>query len=651
MFCEKCGRPIPEGQQSCGFCNPPSQQPVLQVPQFQRAPLDLSEPAPTQQGSYIPPSQQPVQPPVQQPVWQEPVAPPVQQPVWQEPVQQNYAPPAQQNYTPPVQQPAFELNMPAEGSSRGKKKGGGKIALIVIALVLVAGIVLAAINWNSIVRFFNRNFGEPVVYLQDVEKENVAAVASDVAAVYDQALSVYHPEGSSVDGTITLEAGSQLMTLLGTALSQSGVNVDLSWVENIVLEPKLEMYEDTMRVDLGLGVNNTHLATASAIWDLESQTIFVGVPELHDTYIQMDATEILGSEAAAIAQTMAMSRQISESFMDAMPEGSQVEALINKYFGIIIDGLSEAEKDTETVKAGGLKQNLTVLTVELSQKELLKIAIAVLEEAKDDETIEEILDAFGDSISQMGAMYGGEIPDLFDAFSEVVDEGLENLEYMVDEVDRSTFLTIETFLDSKDTIAGRTFTIEYAGEELSAHYITVTEGDEFAFDAELDTMSITGEGTIKDGKRSGSYTLTMEGMDYATLEIEDYACPEDGPLTGTFRLIPSSEIYEMMDMDSSVTGVLGQAAVALTLDGDSVILGIELAGSELISLGLSGSTNKPSQIALPNGVSTEDDEGGMKWLAELNFDGILDSLEKAGVPSEYVDMAQQVVEMFTSEFG
>jgi len=644
MFCENCGRPIPDGQQSCQFCNPPAvqpaQEPQLQVPQFQRAPMNLTEPAPLQQGSYVPPSQQPIQQPLyQEPVQQSSYIPPVQQPVYQQPVQQ-YA------------QPAFELNMPAEGSRRKKKKsGGGKIFLAIVALLLVVGIVVAAINWKSITRFFGRNFGDPTEYLQDVEKEHVADTAKTLAASYDNMLGSYHPEGSSVDASVTLEVGSELMSLLNTALAQSGVALDLSWVESITLAPQVDMYENTMKADVGIGINNTHLATASVVWDMDSQTILVGVPELHDTYIEMDAAEVLGEEAAAMAQTMAASRELNNAMMEALPSGSQLEELLTKYLGIVIDGLSDAEKTTETVKAGGLEQDLLVLTVELSQKDILKIAEAVLEEAKDDETIEEILDAFGESMGQMGAMYGGEMPDLSDAFSEVVDEALDNLEYMIDEAESGRFLTIETFLDGQDAVAGRAVTVSMDGARVKAHYITVTEGGKFAFDAELATLSITGKGTVKDGKRTGSYTLTESGTDYVTLELEDYACTEDGQISGTFRLIPGSAVYEMMELDASVAGVLGQAALELTLDGDSVTVGIEAGGMDIIALDLTGETAKPSQIALPAGVSINDDAGGMQWISELNLDAVVANLEAAGVPAQYLDIVRQYVEMFRAEIG
>lgn len=672
MFCTKCGRPIPEGQQSCSFCNPPAQTPLASVPKFERAPMDLSEPVqaapvvPSQEPLYQPPAQEPVyQPPVQQPLYQPPTQeplyqPPVQEPVYQPPVQQPvYQPPVQQpmyqaapqqSYQAPVQQaapsqPAFTLNTPAEGR-KPKKSKGGKIVLAVIALLLVAAIVLAAINWKGIVRFFNRNFGEPVAYLQDVEKENVADVAEDVAVAYDEALALYNAENPAAEGTLTLELGSAITTVLSTALAQNGMNADLSWVDNIMLTPKVEMYENTMRMDVGVGINSTSLATVSAVWDMDSQALYIGIPELHDTYIQLDATEVLGSEASSMVQALAMSRELSATLLEAMPDGAQLKELINKYLGIVIDGIPEAEKSNESVKAGSLEQDLLVVTAKLSQKDILKIASAVLEEAKDDKTIEDILVGFEDCMAEIS----GESMELYDSFSEAMEEGIDSLDSMIDEADKGKFLTIETFFDGKDAIVGRTFTVSMDGEKVSAHYVTVTEGDKWAFEAEMDAASITGKGTIQDGKRSGSYTLSVDGIDYATLELENYICAEQ-QVTGTFRFIPEAAVYEMMELDSTVSAVLGQAALELTLAADSVTLGIEAAGSQLLAVSLSGKMSEAGKIALPNGVSSEDDAAGMKWLSELDFDAVLSNLEKAGVPSQYMDMAKQLVQMLRAEIN
>ena len=591
MFCGNCGRPIPEGQQNCQFCNPPAQQPA------------------------------------------------------QEPVQTTYIPPVQDQT--PVQ-PDFELNMPAEGTVR-KKKGGNKTFLIIVALLAVVGIVLAAFNWGSIVRFFKRSFAEPAVYLQDVEKSHVADTAKTIATNYDKALDRYYPEGSSTDTTVTVEVGDQLMSLLNTALSQSGVDLDLSWIDSITIAPKVDVYKNVQRTDLGLGINGTHLVTASVIMDMDNQLIYIGLPELHDTYLQLDLAELYGEDMSAMmAENMAMSPELTQRLMEAMPTGEQIEELINTYFGILLDEMTDVEKATETVKLDGLEQDLLVMTAKLSQKDVLKIAEKILKEARKDKTIEDILDSMELYMNEMSEGYS-ESYDLHDMFVETVDEALAELESVMEEAEGGKFLTIETFLDSKDNVAGRAITISVDDTKVKGHYITVTEGNKFAFEAELATVEISGEGTIKDGKRTGSYTLTVADTDYVTVEIEDYACTEGGMVSGTIRVIPEPIVYEMMDMDSTVAAILGQAAFELTINSDTVILGIETAGSKLISFEVSGQSTKPSPIALPESIGADNEAAAMKWLSEMDIASVVSKLDKIGLPDEYMTLVDQFVTMFKAQ--
>lgn len=530
-------------------------------------------------------------------------------------------------------QPDFQVAVPAEG----KKKGGKKPILMVLALVLVAGIVLAALNLDSIGRFFVRNFGEPAEYLAEVEKDGAADVAKDLASVYDKALAQYSPEGSSVDTAITVEMSDMLTTMLATALSQSGVELELDWVESITLAPQVDLYENTLRADFGLGINGTDLATLSVIWDMESQTVYMGVPELHKTYLEMDARDVFGSDAQEMAETMAASRQLTEAMMEHLPSGAELEKLVNRYVGLVLDRLEDVEKETETVRAGGLEQKMTVLTVELSQKDVLKIAKAVLKEARDDKDLKSLLEDLG----QMAGELNGYETDLYGHFSQGVEEALEGMNDLIDEAEGGDFITVETFLDSSDTVQGRTVTVDNGYEETEIYYITVTEGGKFAFKAEAGTVRIDGKGTLEKGKRSGSYTLQESGTDYVTLELEDYVQADDGTVSGTFRIVPADALYEMMDLPAYLSSMVG--AVALELEGDSVRLAIESDGKALLALTMSGQTAKPSPIQIPEGLDVNDDTAAMEWLSELDLDGVLANLKKAGVPESYSNLIGQLL--------
>lgn len=612
MFCTKCGNQVADNAKFCGVCGyslAPAEEPVFTPP--------------VEESTFVPP--------IEEPVFTAPVEVPV------------YTPPVQA-YEPPAEEPDFVLSTPATP----KKKGKGKLVLGIIAAVLAVAVALAAFNWGSVSRFFIRSFGTPEAYMADVEKDNVAKTAENLATRYDEALASYSPKGSSVDATVSVEVGDALISLLSTTMKQNGADVDLGWVENIVLEPKFNVYEQTLQMDVGVGLNNTKVATISMVWDMETQTMWVGIPELHSTFVEMDATEVVGYEAEDAAEAFVMSQQMTALMMDAMPSGDQLEELINKYFGIVVDGIEDVEKSTETMEIDGLEQKLTLLTATVSQKEAVKIAMNVLEEAKDDKAIEDIMNNLSDAMDEMNGTSG---TDLYEDFSDTIDYLLEDMDEVLDEASNSKMLTIETYLDSKDDIVGRTFTVHMDGEKVEASYLTVTEGKEFAFEAEVDSLTVTGEGTIEGEKRTGSYTFTVEGIDYLVLEIEDLLIADDFTVTGTIRLIPTATTFAMMDLPAATSAILGQAALALTMGDDSLTLGIETGGEALLSVTLSGETAAPSQITIPDGVSTDDNAGGEKWLSELSFDKVLANLEKAGVPDSYMTAIEQLASLYASQIG
>lgn len=589
MFCGNCGKPIPDGKNNCEFCNPTVQEEVdYQIPP---APEDIPAPA--------------------------------------------------------AEAPEFTLTMPAEEAAKPKKKAG-KLGLIIGAAVLVVAVVLLAIGWKSVSRFFMRTFAAPQEYLAVVEKDAAADLAEDIATSYDEYLASYDPKGGSTNIAVGIEVGDMLMTTLQTALSQSGVDADLSWLESVSLQPVYQMYENTMKLDVLVGINDQPITTVSAVLDMDAGMIYIGAPDLHKTYLSMDAEELFGYEYEDFVQTMTQSREMTEQLMEILPTGDQLKTLITTYWGLIFESIEEGEKETQKVSCGGLEQSMTVITVELSQKDILKIAEKVLEHAKDDKLIGDILDNVGDYMSDL---YGYEM-DMEELFEEAVEEALDSIDEAKEYVEKGDFITLETFIDNSNAIVGRTVTVEMDGEEVELYYITVKEGKEFAFQAELaETVVIEGEGTINGDKRTGSYTFSAEGTEYVTLELEDFGTVNN-KLTGTLRIVPSTNLIRDGEM-AAAASILSTATVELTFsDEGTVRVALEVSGSEMLALTFSATSGKASAIAIPDSISSEaSDAEGMKWLSEFDLDGLMSNLQKAGVPSQYMDMIEGLVSQFRELVG
>lgn len=620
MFCGNCGTQLTDGQRFCQNCGSP-------------VPVQPVAPAPAEV-----PVQQPVyeQPPVQQPVYEQS---PVQQPVYEQPSVQ-YPTYEQPGAVPPP----FEVNVPADETPKKKGKGG-KIGLIIIAVLLVGAIVLAAVCWGDIMRFFKRATMEPTDYIVEVEKKAAADTAKTIGDAYDSLLQSADVTDMSNRSTLTLKVSDSVLTMLESLLSEEGVDLDLDWVESISLDMDTTMNANKFSADIGIALNSAHLLTLSLIGDMDSNKLWMTIPELNTTYLEMSMDDVVGEDMSDLYPSIMEAQTLSAEMLEAMPSGEEVEKLINTYVGIVLDHVKDVEKSEETFRLNGLEQDLLVMTAQFSEADFCDIVIAVLEEARDDELLKDTLVGFAEIAGEDGEY-------LAEIYADSVDEILAEMENTREEASEEKVLKLETILDDKDNIVGRTI----SGEDLDISYITVVDGDAFAFQAEVDSMAtVTGEGTIKKGKTTGKFVLEVMDQEYITLEVEDYSSTDKG-VTGTFVLTPEGALLEELYLDGSALQMLGgtlglKMFVDSTADTPTVSYGLLAAGTELFSIEVTSENGEARSVKLPeNAVDVNNDVAGMMWLAGLKLDTLLGNLEQAGLPEEYMAMLEQVAEMFASEF-
>ena len=656
MFCRNCGKQLNDGQRFCPNCGQQLAAPAPVQP-VAPAPVQPVAPAPVQP-AYVPASQQPKQetyiPASQQPkqetyVPAQPKAEP--QPTPQQPVYP--APDAFQLPKPePVAAPAPAISVSAPASEKPKKKKGigGKIALAVIAVLLVVAIVLAVVNWDGIVRTVKRATMEPTDYAVEVEKKSAAKVAKNLATAYDTALQTSDMSDVSTQTQANIQVSDGVTAILEEVLGQEGIDLALNWIDDISLDADASMKDGKMSADIGVKLNGSHLLTLSAAWDLETQIMWIGIPELSNAYLEMDMEEVLGEDLSDFYPTMLQAQELYSQMVEVLPTGAELEDMINRYIGIILDQMKDVEKTEETVEVDGLEQKLLVMTAEFSANDILDAATALLEEARDDEQVKDLLVGFAE-------IAGEDAASIEEYYTESLDEMIASIDDAREDAPKGKFLTLETYLDSKDNIVGRTVTVSAEGQKVKISYITVTEGDKFAFEAEVaDAATVTGSGTIKDGKSTGEYVLEMMGVEYLTLKTENFYTTDSGAFSGTFALYPESALLDEMDLDSSILQMIGsnvgiQVSLDTTTETPSASFGILAGSTELISIDVSSKIGKAGSIALPEvTVDVNDDAAGYAWLEDLDLDTVLKNLEKTGIPSEYMDSINMIADMFAAEF-
>ena len=611
MFCEKCGNQIPEGSRFCINCGSPVEvQPVQQPVQVQyRAPEQVQYQAPMQ------------------PQYEAP-----QQVQYQQPAQMQYQYQQPQQYYQQPQQPAFEVSRPANGKRSGGKKKGGKAGWVIAAVVLVALIACVVLFWNAITGFALRNFGDPTEYMVYVEKNSAEPAVEALCQVYGDALDrLEEPQDMAAD--ITLRPGESVIALLETAMAQEGMSVDMDWLQEINLSADLAERGSLQAMDVVLGVNDKNVATVKAVVDKAGGKIYISFPELNGTWVEVDA----GVSDTELGMT---SDEILSMVAGSLPDGETLEKLLDKYTGLIIENLGEAEKRTETFEVEGVEQKLMVLHVELTQREVVELACTVLQQAREDEELLRVMDKLSAAVNTVDS---SEFVDLRTQLVQTIDEALAEMEMARAEAGDDVVLVLETAVDDSHRIVGRF--LEFPETQESMYCLMTVKGTEFGFGMDCAGAVVKGSGSLSAKGVEGSFAVYAEGMKLMTVELEGMSL-KDEELNGTLILRPESSLLDEAGMDSSVTSLLGgNLGIRVELGGKTVDLSVLAGSSELLGMALTGKESAIAAVSVPEAISATDEAAIMEWAAGLDLTTVIGNLEDAGAPQELVDILNTVAQL------
>ncbi len=601
MFCWNCGTPIDEDQKFCTACGAAQNQ--------QPAPVQ-PEPVVTQPEAEV-----------ETAVLSEPEAQP-------EPFAQPES----------VAQPEFNVNtFVPETPKKKKKKLGGLIA----ALVAVAGLVVGSIFcWPYITSFWNRTFLKPEKYLvkvyeKNLEKDSVLAPLTGAYGSVRNSLSNSTTSGSGqVD--ISMSVDEDLIKLLETS---AGGNVDLSWFNQVMLSVISNVTEEGVDVSLGLGLNDTRIVTMQALIEYAGK-VYVGYPELSDTYLAAD----IDMNTSEMQDIMAQSVAASKALANDLPTEEEMNALLSKYVTVALGALKDVDKKTKKVSVGDFSQQYTLLVVEISEEDAADMVVAVLKEAKKDKTLRQVVEAYVDytiAISEMQGITLDQTDMDVDALFDSIDEAIDYFnEYEPDDED---VFAVTTYVDMQDRICGYKITVfgdeEYGIPDTDISFLTARKGNKFEFEAEIaEAMVITGSGTEKKDVVTASYAVEVEGQEIIVLELEDFTTTET--ISGTVRLKPGKALAEQLVSNiggSEIASLFGGTDIALefVFNASSVDIRVMVAKKSLVSLKLETKTSTGSEFQAPDkSISAESNYQLTQWYRTLDPDKVVENLKKAGVSED-----------------
>lgn len=558
--------------------------------------------------------------------------------------------------TPEVVTPVadtFELNTAeTEAPAKPKKKKTGLIAGILAAVIVVAAAVGIFLNMDSVNGFVGRTFKSPEDYLMDVESDAIKEYSAELMHNYGKALESYGKNQNALQNAVKSEVGivlgDDILAGAEAALQQQGMMMELDWLSDIKLSIDTNRQDTATQVGLGIGLGNTHLLSADVIFNMANGIGYVAIPEWNKTYLSGDFFDGMPMDQMQDMLTESMER--NEKLVKALPSEEEMSELIDTYANILLSGITNVDKQTDTVTIDDVSQKMVVLTAKLTEKEILNIMEDILKTAQKDKTIEKTLKAVGDYANEAGELNFGyyEPVDMYQEFTDAVAEALESLAVAKGEASDGNYLKLKVYVDMKNNVRGHAVSAysdgEKEGETIS--WMTVAKDDTIYTEAELARVRITGEKTEKKDTSDGHYTLYVDGEEIGTLKFKDLT-----ETSGTLRLIPSEETLNNVLSGSGIPSILGQnLALEWSYDMQDAKSSSEvkiLVGSKtLLQLTVSSEAGEGGKITIPTDVVRMENEADVRqWMQNADFDELVKALEAAGVPAELVETVKSYVSM------
>ncbi len=549
-----------------------------------------------------------------------------EQPVEEQPVAENAA--QEEMVTEQISAENTEFAQPQFDAPAKKPKKKLTALIAAVVAVVLAGTVAVGAFVEPIKGLAIKTFGSDTDYLQFVEDKAVDQITDEIVEVYGdylENLSNTKTTGAA-DMSLQLNVSDKAIALIENALKDAnGPAIDLDWFDNISVDMHANMQEKALQDGLSLKLNGKELANAELIMDMDKGVVYVAILSMSEKYLKYDLE--IDKEIEDMMKMVSPA-----AIKEILPSEKTVAALVEKYTAIVYENMEDVVKSSEILEIGEIQQKLTTLEVEIDWATARNISIAVLETAKNDADLEKIIKDVAKYLKDNGQI--DDANDVYDDFRDRINEAIDELNGEEPE-NANEKLRIVTYVNGDHEVVGRKFTFD--GE--STRYVTVRDGDNFAFEMKASEVKITGAGIEKKDVLNGKFTLKVDNKVICDVTAQDLST-KDNMLNGKAVVTPSSEFLESIGLGSTGASVVALANPELefafenTKDSSKMDINL-LSGKEMLfGITLTAKEAETAEIKMPDSGKVVEDTEVENWLQSFDFEGLVNKLKDAGVPSD-----------------
>jgi len=553
--------------------------------------------------------------------------------------QENVAMNAEQPVTESAENAFAEFAAPVTKMKKSRKRGWliAAISTGAVAVLLAAAIFLGPILFPGVSRtvegWARKTFGSADDYLQFVEEHATTKAVDGVVSAYGKYLnSLGNMEQASgaAEMSVKLRVGDTLSSLLEDAVeAETGAPMDLDWFKSISLAIDTNMKDTAGQFLMALNLNDKQIANADLIMDMDKGAMYLALLPLSEKYLNIN---IPIDEEFKEAMAMLSSSEMK----NVLPSTETVELLAERYSKLVYENLKDAEKSTETVKVADVEQKLTVLKVQLKFKTFKNIAEDVLDSVENDQEIKKIIENFADYLEKQGEITNAD--EVYESFLTSVKEAKTSLKDLEPGEEGLDKIGLSFYVNGSHEIVG----MKYKIDSDSVRYVTVRDGDDFAYELDAANLQITGTGTEKDDVVNGEYKFEAMGKEILTITMEDLS-QKDDLLNGKIVVTPADDLLKDLGMDATSSSVMSLVNPTLEFvfktQTDSAEMEINLNSGKELLVGITiGSKEKAaSDITMPDSSKVIPEAESEKWLQSFDITALQNKLIEAGIPRSLLE--------------
>jgi len=537
----------------------------------------------------------------------------------------------------------MELNLEGEVAETPKKKKK-KIVLIVSAVValllLVVGLIgFLALDWGLYIRDFFQRRKDPEEYKNIVEERAIEDQGlSELGIVKRLLLNAYSDnrelaEKGGREVTVELQLDSQMRSLLELVMAGDADSLaQLDSLGTVDLTFVSADAGDKIQGTLKVALEDDHLITLDVVLDVEEDALYLTIPEVNETALMIPL-----EDAPPILQDFARSQQTNQAwneFVLRCPDEETLAATIDQFLIAAVHEIDNVEMNTDgELEASGVSQGATVLTYDITDKTVQNMVIAMLETARNDDQMMDLLDNYNQLAEDINRI-NPEAEPLPTLEGESVDQTIENVKAW--ETTGETLLTVDTYVNRKGQISGRTYRLENG--ELEISYRVAMRGFEGGVEVlvEYDGVEISLAGSVEydDGALSGEAAMKVDDWDLLAFQITDIPLKGRG---GSVLMKPGSYAQELLSKETGLSETLldfADLGLEMTFAEDTTTISLKSGSTDVLNVTAKEEIVEAQPVALPE-QSTEEP---LVWLLSMDAKELVGILEKLGLDDQIIDL-------------